>query len=249
MKQGNYKTLPKAVFKVTDDAVKFLDNFTTNEMAKSTNAFLDKFGKLIALADQKIVNNEVYLVIEEKYKDKFLEHINNFIRFSKSKIEQLDLKVFHIINNNDKSKIGNLTISKNIGYITLLKNNELNLLDNLDEIPDNIYEIIRIENNIPVQGIDFDNNMFLETGVDAVSYTKGCYLGQEIIARTHNLGKPAKKLVRILFDKIPDKLTINGEEVGQITSKCFSPKHNKFLAFAMIRHYDLKLDSGEVLKD
>ena len=174
-------------------------------------------------------------------------------------MERVDLKAVHIISgNNDKInnmlptlEKNNIIIKKNIGCIALLKNDELRLLDSLTEIPDEVYEVIRIENNIPVQGIDFDNVMFLETGLyDAVSFTKGCYLGQEIIARVHYKGKPARKLVRILYEALPedDNVRINGEITGKITSKCFSPKYSKHLAFAIIKNYENDADEGKILK-
>lgn len=260
MQEGGYKILDKSVFKFSNHAAKFLDGITTNEILKSTNACLDRLGKLIALADQKVIGDEVYIVIEKKFESKFLQHINSFIKFSKTKFEKPDLNAVHIINGSNNKisdmlptleKNNNILIKKNIGFIALLKNDELSLLENLNEIPDDIYVIIRIENNIPAQGIDFDNVMFLETGLyDAVSFTKGCYLGQEIIARVHYKGKPARKLVRILYNKFPDdnNVRINGEIAGKITSKCFSPKYNKHLAFAMIKDYDKEVDNGEILK-
>src|SRR3989338_4491335 len=175
-------------------------------------------------------------------------------------MEKLDLKAVHIINgSNDKisdllaplEKNNNMMIKKNIGAIVLLKDDELRLLDNVNEIPDEIYEIVRIENNIPVQGIDFDNVMFLETGLyDAVSFTKGCYLGQEIIARVHYKGNPARKLVRTLYKELPEggNVRIKGEIAGKITSECFSPKYNKYLAFAVIKDYEMEVDGGNILR-
>ncbi|HYE74704.1 MAG TPA: hypothetical protein VEF04_15295, partial [Blastocatellia bacterium] len=68
-------------------------------------------------------------------------------------------------------------------------------------------EVARIEAGIPREGVDVtENHILLEAGYEkAVSYTKGCYLGQEIIARIHWRGQPAKQL-RGLFvdaDEIP----------------------------------------------
>lgn len=54
----------------------------------------------------------------------------------------------------------------------------------------------RLENRLPVQGIDYGDEMVLNVfGDDAVSFTKGCYLGQEVLARVHYRAKPPKKLV------------------------------------------------------
>ena len=242
MKEGGYKLLDKIAYKISNNAVKFIDSITTNEMNKSSNAFITRLGRLIALVDQKIINDEVYIVLEEKYEKEFLDNINMFIRISKSKAEKLNLKVIHAIN----LDIDGIKIEKEIGYLLLLE--DLDSLKDFNEISDEIYNIIRIENDISIQGIDYDNNMFLETNMDrSISYTKGCYVGQEIIARVHNLGKPAKKLVRILYENIPKYVTIDGKKVGEITSKCFSPKYNKYIVFAMIEKFREKVDNGEIL--
>lgn len=242
MKEGGFKQLDKVVYKISNNAVKFIDSITTNEMSKSSNAFITRLGKLIALVDQKVINDEVYVVLEEKYEKEFLDNLNIFIRISKSKVEKLNFKVVHIINLN----LEGIKIDKEIGYLLLLE--DLDSLKELNKISDEVYNIIRIENDISIQGIDYDDNMFLETNMDrAISYTKGCYVGQEIMARVHNLGKPSKKLVRILYDNIPEFVTINGVKVGNITSKCFSPKYNKYLVFAMIEKFWEKVDNGETL--
>lgn len=236
-----YKILSKIVYKIYgEDAIKIINGLTTNEMTKPLNAFLDRFGKLIVLADQKVIENSVYLIFESKYEQKFLEHLRKYLKLSKSKIEKQNLKAIHVIEGEFKG----ITIKQNIGYLLLT--------DNLEqfnkELSEEEYNTLRIENNIPIQGIDFEHPMFLETSLyDAVSFKKGCYLGQEIIARVHNLSKPPRKLARILYDKIPEKATINGEEIGQITSKCYSKKYNKYLIFATIKNHDLKIDNGVLL--
>jgi len=134
---------------------------------------------------------------------------------------------------------------QNIGYLAILEDTkELTV----QEISDEIYNTIRLENNIPLQGTDFENQMFLDIGLeDSVSFTKGCYLGQEVMARVHNLAKPQRKLVRILYDKLPEKVTIQGKEVGKITSSCFSPKYKKHLVFALIKNYEERVDDGQIL--
>jgi folate-binding protein YgfZ len=57
-------------------------------------------------------------------------------------------------------------------------------------IDDELYEVLRIESGIPKFGVDMDENTIVpELGLDEmISYTKGCYIGQEIIARIHFRG-------------------------------------------------------------
>ena len=63
-------------------------------------------------------------------------------------------------------------------------------------------EILRVEAGIARYGIDMDEtNVVPETNLDdAVSYTKGCYVGQEIIVRIKHRGHAAKKLTGLRFE-------------------------------------------------
>lgn len=107
-------------------------------------------------------------------------------------------------------------------------------------------EVARIEAAIPRFGKDFDaSNGFLESGLDdAVSYAKGCYLGQEIIARIHFRGHVPKRLATIALEggAIPSSgdrvfsLEPGEKEAGRVTSACFSPALGKPLAFAMLKY-------------
>ncbi|MBC7797209.1 MAG: aminomethyl transferase family protein, partial [Pyrinomonadaceae bacterium] len=112
------------------------------------------------------------------------------------------------------------------------------------EISDETREVLRVEAGKPKFGVDFDEtNVVLESGLDeAVSFTKGCYIGQEIIARIHFRGHVAKQLGGLTLDenadvKIGDELkSIEGKNAGKITSVTFSPKLDKIIALAIIRY-------------
>lgn len=105
-------------------------------------------------------------------------------------------------------------------------------------------ETLRIEAGLPRHGIDMDEtNVVLETGLDeAVSYTKGCYVGQEIIARIHWRGHVAKRLAGLIFEDNREAArdskvrSIEGKEIGRLTSTAFSPRLNKSIALAYVKY-------------
>ncbi|HYJ17024.1 MAG TPA: aminomethyltransferase family protein [Candidatus Limnocylindria bacterium] len=89
--------------------------------------------------------------------------------------------------------------------------------------------ILRVEAGIPRYGVDFsEDNLLLEVALDdAVSFTKGCYLGQEVVERIRSRGHVNKKLCGLLLDgdtpaSPGDKLSAGAKEVGQITSSVAS---------------------------
>ena len=113
---------------------------------------------------------------------------------------------------------------------------------NLEIINNETYEILRLEAKIPLYGVDFDrNNILPEVTERAVSYEKGCFVGQEIVARVKSLAKgiTSKKLVSLEIDSnvVPEKDTKimkDNKEVGHITSAAFSPELNKVVALGFL---------------
>jgi folate-binding protein YgfZ len=110
-------------------------------------------------------------------------------------------------------------------------------------VNESAFTVARIEAGFPLFGVDFDeNNLPQEIGRDreAISFTKGCYLGQETVARIDALGHVNQRIVgvRFLAEHMPavgSVLSKDGTEVGRITSVAFSPELNAPLALAMVR--------------
>ena len=107
-----------------------------------------------------------------------------------------------------------------------------------------VEEILRIEAGIARYGIDMDEtNVVTETNLDdAVSYTKGCYLGQEIIVRIKHRGHVAKKLTGLRFETdqpIAAGATIRStddKEIGRVTSATFSPTFERTVGLGYVRY-------------
>ncbi|MDB6032974.1 MAG: Folate-binding protein YgfZ [Verrucomicrobiales bacterium] len=104
-------------------------------------------------------------------------------------------------------------------------------------------ETVRIEAGLPRFGADMDEtNLAPEPGIEAraISYTKGCYIGQEVIARIRTYGQVAKALrgLRITSGPLPkkgDKLLAGEKEVGYIASSVHSPALQADIALGYVR--------------
>jgi glycine cleavage system T protein len=104
-------------------------------------------------------------------------------------------------------------------------------------------EVLRIEAKLPEYGTDIDeNNMMLEAGFeDAVSFSKGCYTGQEAVAMATYRGHVSKRLSLIAFPSeasvaVGGKLISNGKEVGVVSSTAQSQTFGKTLAMACVKY-------------
>jgi folate-binding protein YgfZ len=106
-----------------------------------------------------------------------------------------------------------------------------------------VHEALRIEAGTPSYGLDIDENTLApEVGriPQTISYTKGCYLGQEPIVRARDLGH-VNRTLRTLTVETGEaiargaKLGRDGKEVGQITSSAAVPGAAKTFALAYVR--------------
>lgn len=117
----------------------------------------------------------------------------------------------------------------------------------------NTSETLRIEAGIARFGLDMDETKVVtETNLDdAVSFTKGCYIGQEIIARIKYRGHVAKKLTGLTVDSDQELedgsriLSGDGKEIGRVTSSTFSPGLARRIALGYIK-YDYLAPGTEV---
>lgn len=115
--------------------------------------------------------------------------------------------------------------------------------DGLTECGLAAFDKLRIEAGTPLFGVDFDeHNLPQEIGRDrqAISFTKGCYLGQETVARIDAMGHVNQRIVGVRFEAtqlpaVGTDLTHGGATVGHVTSTTHSPRLNSPLAVAMVR--------------
>jgi len=115
------------------------------------------------------------------------------------------------------------------------------------------FETARIEAGIPRFGADMDEtNIPLECGIErrAVTYSKGCYIGQEVINRIHSVGHVNRELrgLRLADDlkALPqrgDKLFHAGKEVGSVTSVVKSPALKASIALGYVRREANQIDT------
>ena len=103
-------------------------------------------------------------------------------------------------------------------------------------------EVLRVEAGIPIYQKDVDEtNMMLEVGLsDAVSFTKGCYTGQEAVAMATYRGHISKQLMGLRVEGEPpaagDTVLAQDKEVGRITSSTNSPVLGKPIAIGYLKY-------------
>jgi len=241
------------ITEVTDSVYQY-SSYSTNQ------------GKVIAIF-RILKNNQGYLLLINKDVAKyFVERLSMYILMSKVIIEeQKDCKIYGVLGESANNILLNNTLKENeyikgsdniilnnknkympAATIIKIKSNnsesdellqsEINVDYNVNELIDNLLLLPRItmatkETYIP-QVLNLED-------LNGINYKKGCYTGQEIVARTHYLGKIKKKIFLLEHnekdidtgDKIHDD---DGEVVGEIFTS--SQKINDvFLSIGVIR--------------
>lgn len=114
------------------------------------------------------------------------------------------------------------------------------LQDGVLPVPESVVECLRIELGRPRYGIDLDDTVIPEeAGLNdrAVSFTKGCYVGQETVARLHYRGKPNRHLRGLRLAALAEpgeELRAGNRVVGRIGSVTVSPRLGP-IALALVR--------------
>ena len=121
---------------------------------------------------------------------------------------------------------------------------------------DPLWNTLRLEAGTPAYGFDIDETYLPQEAnrtEQAISFTKGCYIGQETVARIRAYGHVNRKLIRLKFEgEVQDAcewsgavLKVNDKEVGKLKTVAYSPQYGAWIAFGLVRKEHL--EPGTVL--
>lgn len=283
---GFYKTGRGLIAVWGKEAVQFLDGLISNDMksledgAQMLAAFPNAQGRLLAVVRVLRQGEKFLFETEDATREKVFQNLFRFTFAGDFFVEDLSqnyrcFELFGAGREPGRSVPGVFYVSKSsttyfaeVGMADLFVDT---LLDGGEiAISHELFETLRIENGIPKYGIDMDETTIVpELGIEGlISYNKGCYIGQEIIARIHFRGHVAKRLTGLMSEPgavlgpregIPsgvqdatgllpatELITADGKNAGRITSVTFSPKLNKTVALGYVR-YDYLAEGTELL--
>ena len=118
----------------------------------------------------------------------------------------------------------------------------------IDPAPNKMFDHIRISNKVPIAGFDLTENVNpLEAGLlDLIDFEKGCYIGQEVIARLDTYDKVQRSLVGFSQTELTNEMQRieigddilsddGGRRVGWVTSVAQKPRTNELIGLAYLR--------------
>ncbi|VAX35606.1 tRNA-modifying protein YgfZ [hydrothermal vent metagenome] len=209
--------LDKSVLSFKNNAENFLNGLTSNEMDQPKNAFLNVHGKIVATVDQiKKGDDEYLLLIEKNFEKDLLTHLDRYTKLSSVKIKKLDKHVYLNLNQ---------TPGAGFGQGFLVEDDVLGTCVSEEE-----YMLFRLQNNMPVQGVDYNHEFLLNVSdTKYVSFTKGCFLGQEPVSKVHNRSQPTWKLIVKFEDECSE------EEKSKLTSVVMDPDSGRKMGFVFVK--------------
>ena len=211
----------KTVLRFYPAAGKFINDYSTNVAEAPRNAFVDLHGRIVAVVDQQKINvDEVWIILETRCVERLLSHLKKYLSLSETTLEKLDAK-----------KV----------YWDLEAHKPIVTDQSMPEVvSEEEFTRYRVQNNLRLQGVDYDDEMILNLADDTlVSYTKGCYLGQEIVARVHYRGRAPKKIV------VRSENECTPEESARMTSKVWDPVRSQTVGFVLVSHVSLRGAEGD----
>jgi folate-binding protein YgfZ len=249
------------------EAIQFLNGLITNDVAKleenaqMSAAFPNAQGRLLAVVRVMRAGDRFLFETAAETHEKVFQNLFRFTFAGDFFVADLSEKyIFFSITNKELRIPDSIEFQGGLGKDVFVPNEAaedfLRELKNQNavDISGELYEVLRIERGIPLYGVDIDETTIVpELGIDGlISYNKGCYIGQEIIARIHFRGHIAKQLTGLILSE-PAAGALNGQELksadgrnaGKITSVTFSPKLEKTIALAFVR-YDYLAEGTEL---
>lgn len=202
--------LPEIVLSIKGGAAGFLNGITSNTPDAPLNAFLNQHGRIIATFRQQRISDDEFLIsVPAVAKDGLLKHLERYVKLN------------HV----------SITPGSQFAFIDLdTAQTVWSAETHADSISDGEFTLFRLDHDIPLMGVDYQADEFILNVHEHnyVSYTKGCFLGQEPVAKVHNRAKPSRKLVAAFADQYP------AEEAAKMTSKVADPSSGRLKGFLFV---------------
>ena len=216
--------LNKTVLKITNNAAQFLNGLTSNTLDRPKNAFLDIHGKIIATFDQlKLDEDSVLIVLEKSFLEAVYKHIERFVKLNKAVVREEPYRVYFDLTGEYPLQAGEFFIPQRTGRL-ILTGEEIK-----NSVSDEEFTLFRLQNQIPLHGVDYREEMVLNVSADDyVSFTKGCFLGQEPVSKVHHRSKPTWRLV------VADAARPPANIKQPMTSSLVDPATKRVLGFAFV---------------
>jgi folate-binding protein YgfZ len=247
------------------DARSWLQGQITQDLRKLDDGGLrfcmcEPTGQMLADAAVWPKGETLLVALDPECADAFLRRVERMVILEEVMARRLDFRL-HSIQGPMAREIGSkidliaLPIDRSgVGGIDVWLPTDMDAPSAISELPSigtDLAEIARIEAGIPRWGADMGpRTLPPEMGpafeASRISYEKGCYTGQEVLMRIHSRGHTNRTWTGLVLEgpaASGDRVTVEGREIGWVTSACESPRFGP-IALAMLRNEALSPGGG-----
>ncbi len=217
-------SLDKKALLLKGNPTQFLNGLTSNALDKPQNAFLNMHGRIIATFDGLRLSEDSFLiVVASKAVGALMTHVERYLKINRSTLTETVFNVYFDCDGDAPLSPGDQFIAQKQGRL-IISEQVYGPTVSADE-----FTLFRLEHQLPLHTVDYQDEMLLNVHeYDFVSYTKGCFLGQEMVAKVHNRSRPTWALVV----RYQDELT--AEEQSKMTSVVINPANGRYLGFVFV---------------
>lgn len=253
-----YADQESAVIALTGaDRASFLHNFCTADIkqlqpSELAEAFiLNTKGKTIAFVQVAATTDSLRVIAPKSQSELVYSHLAKYVLVEDVALKVEEVDVVYTMKTTEGAYPTHIAFGIQLSLGSLAEFQQAH--PELVAIHQDTFEMVRVENRFPLSGVDvLEVNLAQEFERDqtAISFTKGCYLGQETVARLDALGHTNRAfcLARVVvpaggepveFSDLPLEeqapLTADDKLCGVVTSASWSPKFEALVVLAMIK--------------
>ena len=235
----------------------WLQGMVTNDVQKLKSgdscyaAHLNAQGKVVAQMSVLATDDALWLVVEQAAIEKLAAVFDKLIIMEDVQAQNVSAEyaVLGLIGPRAGELLRGLnclTVRVDLGYELIVHKgaiarvSETLMAAGVTAADPGIWNTLRTESGIPLYGVDIDETTTMpELGQRGISYDKGCYIGQEVVARVKYIGHVNRRFVGFVCEgadmpEVRSAVQIQGKDVGYITTSVFSPALGKPIALGFV---------------
>ena len=231
----------------------WLQGMVTNEVEKLEPgdscyaAHLNAQGKVVAQMTVRATADALWLLLESAAVDKLAAAFDKLIIMEDVQVQNVspEYAVLGVVGPQAAAMIQGLdyqVVRVDLGYQLITPKDDVTRISQsliaagATSADFEIWNILRAESGIPLYGVDVDETTTMpELGQRGISYDKGCYIGQEVVARIRYIGHVNRRFVGFVCEgadvpEVRSAVQVQGKDAGYVTTAVFSPGLGKPIA-------------------
>lgn len=215
--------LNKKILVFRGAAAEFVNAYATNVPEAPLTAFIDVRGHIVATAEQTMAGHEVFVAVEAGAAGPLQDHLQRYLPLFNVRFEELPCEVYF----SDEAPSPE--------HRVVFRHGDAWIWTDHARLPDTLTEEEfrngRLDSVWPLQGVDYGDELLLNLGDERyVNYEKGCYLGQEVMARVHFRAKPPRRLAVKAAEECSEA------ERSRLTSTVKDPRTGRTRGFLFVEN-------------